>query len=242
MDFDRLLEQLHEHGLALARSAEYTTLGAAVPSCPGWSVGRVLGHLSKVQRWAAHIVNSGSPDGFSYQRPPDEQLLTSFLGGLDELIVALRRAPEDRPCWTMWPARSPRLFWARRQAHETAIHRVDVELAAGYGVSEFEPDFAADGVDELVMGMVPDRLRSGGEPMAITLEPLDVNVSWTIRLAPVGVDVRREAAGGADLTVFGLASELYRWVWNRAGDDEVSLRGELTTADRWHAEVRVDAG
>jgi len=239
MDVDRFLDELHDHGTALARSVEYGPLDTLVPSCPGWSTGQLLGHLAKIHRWASWIARTGSPDGFDYHRPAEDQLITFFLSGLDELLVTLREAADDQPMFTLWACRSPRLFWARRQAHETAIHRIDAEHAAGYGVAEFAPEFAADGVDELVMGMVPDRLRAGGEPVSVVLEPLDVNVSWTIRVSPAGVDVRREAASNADLTVFGLATDLYRWVWNRATDDEVSLRGNLSAADWWHAAVRV---
>lgn len=42
-------------------------------------------------------------------------------------------------------------FWARWQADETAIHRADAELASGQVIA-FAPEFAADGVDELVIG------------------------------------------------------------------------------------------
>ena len=42
-------------------------------------------------------------------------------------------------------------MWARRQAHETAIHRVDGESALGaLSGTPFEPSFGADGVDELL--------------------------------------------------------------------------------------------
>lgn len=239
MDFDRLLEQLHTHGLALARSADYAPFDTAVPSCPGWNVGRLLGHLAKVQRWSTYIVRSGSPEGFSYERPPDDQLISYFLAGLDELLVALRETPADRPIWTMWPVRSPRLYWARRQAHEAAIHRVDMELAVGYGVSDFEPDFAADGIDELIMGLLPLGTKAEHGPGTIVIEPLDMNVSWTVRVNEDGLIGHREATAAADLSIFGLSSDLYRWVWNRADDSEVSARGDLTRTDWWRATANI---
>lgn len=239
MDFDRLLDELHVHGTALARSAEYAPFDTAVPSCPGWTTGRLLGHLAKVQRWAVWTIRNGKSDGFQWQRPDDDRLIPFFLAGLDELVVALRETPADRPIWTLWPVRSPRLFWARRQAHEAAIHRVDMELAAGYGVTGFEPDFAADGIDELVMGLLPLRTTAEHGPAGLVIEPLDMNVSWTVRVSDVGVDVRREAISEADLTVFGPSSDLYRWAWNRADDAEVSLSGDVTKADWWRASVSV---
>jgi len=44
--------------------------------------------------------------------------------------AALSAAPPDLRCWTFLPAPSPLAMWARRQAHETTVHRVDAELAA----------------------------------------------------------------------------------------------------------------
>src|SRR5690606_39584907 len=42
----------------------------------------------------------------------------------------------------------PICSWARRQAHEAAIHRIDVELAAGAEPTTFDTAFATDGADE----------------------------------------------------------------------------------------------
>ena len=44
--------------------------------------------------------------------------------------------------------------WARRQAHETAIHRYDAESASG-DVNGFDLDFAVDGIDEILVGFAP---------------------------------------------------------------------------------------
>jgi uncharacterized protein (TIGR03083 family) len=243
MDVDRFLSQLQLNGEQLARAAEYAGPDAPVPSCPGWTVAAAVGHTTKVHSWATWLVRGGAPDRFSYRRPEPDQLLAAYREGLAELVTALARASDSQPMYTPWPARSPRLFWARRQAHETAIHRVDLQLAAGYGVSDSDPDFAADGIDELVMGMIPDRLATttADPPVRILLEPLDANMSWTVQIAPDGVRTARQASDGADLSVFGPSAELYRWAWNRAGDDEVTLRGELPVADWWHETIRVDA-
>lgn len=243
IDIERFLVELRVNGEQLARAAEYAGPDAPVPSCPGWTAAAAVGHITKVHQWAAWLVRGGAPDRFNYRRPEPDESLSAYRDGLADLITALSRASDNQPMHTPWPARSPRLFWARRQAHETAIHRVDLQLAAGYGVSDFDPEFAADGVDELVMGMIPDRLASAtaDRPLRVLLEPLDANISWTVRIAPDGVQVAREVSDSADLSVFGLSAELYRWTWNRAGDDEVTLRGELPVADRWREIVRIGA-
>src|SRR6204780_1534249 len=53
-------------------------------------------------------------------------------------------------CCGFLDAPSPLAFWARRQAHEPAIHRADAESAAG-DVTPFPAVFAADGIDELLV-------------------------------------------------------------------------------------------
>jgi uncharacterized protein (TIGR03083 family) len=243
MDVDRYLLQLQLNGEQLARAAEYAGLAAPVTSCPGWTVAAAVGHVAKVHEWASWLIRGGAPDRFSYRRPEPDRLLDAYRAGVAELAATLARATDTQPMHTLWPARSPRLFWARRQAHETAIHRVDLQLAAGYGVSDTDPDFAADGIDELVMGMIPDRLAAAtaDPPVRVLLEPLDANMSWTVQVGPDGVRVARQVSDGADLSVFGLSAELYRWVWNRAADDEVTLRGALPVADWWRQTVRIGA-
>jgi uncharacterized protein (TIGR03083 family) len=83
--------------------------------------------------------------------PPDGQLHDWYLSGLDALVSGLASADPGMPAWTFLPAPSPLAFWARRQAHETAIHRADAELAAGSRPS-YPAELAADGVDELLTG------------------------------------------------------------------------------------------
>ena len=63
--------------------------------------------------------------------PPDAELAAGSRQGCAALADALAAAPADLECWTFLRAPSPLAMWARRQAHETAIHRVDAELAAG---------------------------------------------------------------------------------------------------------------
>ncbi|MGI8667096.1 MAG: maleylpyruvate isomerase family mycothiol-dependent enzyme [Jatrophihabitans sp.] len=241
MDADQLLEQLQLQGELLAESAAHADLQAPVPACPGWTMADAVGHVARVHRRVAWRLRGGDADLFSYDQPEPALLDAEYRAGLADILRALHEAPADLALAPFFPSTSPRLFWIRRMAHETAVHRVDVQLAAGFGVSEFDPDFAADGTDELLMGMASALFSGAGldRPRSIALTPLDANASWTVRLGPGQVQVSRESADDADLSVFGLASDLYRWVWNRADDYEVSLRGELSLADRWHAGFRV---
>lgn len=62
--------------------------------------------------------------------------------GLAALVASLRAAADDLAVFTFLPSPTPRYFWARRQAHETAIDRADAQAAAGGDVTAFNPDFA----------------------------------------------------------------------------------------------------
>ena len=242
MEFEQYLDAVQRQGRLLADSARQPSLQAAVPSCPGWTVARLLGHVTKVHHWVAAILRNGQPDGFEFPVPADDELFEVYDTGLQAMLKQLRATPERAVVWTYLPAPSAKLFWARRMAHETAIHRVDAQLAAGFGVADFDPEFAADGIDELLTGSATrfDRSRLPGD-QTISLTPLDSNAAWTLTIGPELISCRPLAVDDADLSVFGLAGDLYRWVWNRAGGDDVSLRGDLSLADRWREDFRITA-
>ena len=98
----------------------------------------------------------------------DKDLPGWFLDGHQRLVTALEQADPGLTCWTFLAAPSPLAFWARRQAHETAIHtaihRVDAQLAEGTGpagLGPFAPGLARDGIDELIMGFGRRRSKRG---------------------------------------------------------------------------------
>ncbi len=248
LDFERYLGELRIQGALLRASAALAGTAAAVPSCPGWTVGDLVRHTAKVHQWATAILSGGESAAFQFSPPPDSRLFDAYDRGLAALLSRLRASAESPaaesglpPVWTPVAAASATLFWARRQAHETAIHGVDAQLAAGYGVRDFAPEFAADGVAELLTDLAVRRFDTAAMPgrRTISLTPLDVNESWTLSAGPEGVSCRLAADDQPDLSVFGLADELYRWAWNRAGDDEVALRGDLSLADRWRHDFTV---
>jgi uncharacterized protein (TIGR03083 family) len=234
------VSQLQSDTDLLLRATDRAGLAAAVPSCAGWDVLKLLTHLTRVHHWSAAILSGANRESFSFESPDQTQIKLVVEEGVSTLSAAIRAVPPGRSVWTMFGDLPPAMFWARRQAHETAIHRVDGELAAGLGVSEIDSAFAIDGIDELLVGMLPNRVTGPiGRPFVVTVAPLDANAGWTVSFGPDGVATRLGAVDAADLTAFGMAPDLYRWLWNRAGDDEVSLRGDLALADTWHQHVRI---
>jgi uncharacterized protein (TIGR03083 family) len=245
------IRALRSEGELLAAAAERAGMGAAVPACAGWSVGDLLRHTSHVHRWAAGIVGqritrpAAGPSEHEILRngPGDDSVLGWFRDGHAALVATLEEASPDVKCWAFLSAPSPLAFWARRQAHETAMHRVDAEQAAG-GAPRFEPAFAADGVDELIMGFLARNMRRGGwagvgGSLAIRAEDgPGAQAGWLVGGGPGAGTVSR-GTGPADCTVTGRASDLYLLVWNRAPADTVAVTGDPGVLAAFGREVTI---
>jgi uncharacterized protein (TIGR03083 family) len=241
VDVSSLIDQLAADGPLLAAAAADAGWDAPVPRTE-WDVRALVTHLGGIHRWAADIVTTGSssPDTEAGRAvgtgPADAGLLDWFGEGHRALVDALRRAPADLDCWTFLPADSPLHFWARRQAHETAIHRSDAQAAAGDVVS-FADDFAQDGIGEILHGFARRPRRPLPSNPMIGLEAAD-GPSWLITLGGEQVEAHpAEDLIGADATIRGRSSDLYLWLWNRPSDAKVD--GDEAVAALWAETVRV---
>lgn len=247
MRIDEYVAVLDRDGRELADVAERAGVDAAVPTCPGWRVRDLLAHLGGVHRWAASYVTTGrdrpvtAEEQAAYFVPvPDDELVDWFRDGHRALVDTLARADETVTCWTFLPgAASPVVFWARRQAHETAIHRADAESAIG-AVPAWDPAFAADGVDELFNGFFSrPRGRLVADPArSLAVAATDADSAWTMIIGPDG---RRVVPGEdpADLTVTGPANDLYLLLWNRRGAEGLDVHGDRAVLDLWREQARV---
>jgi uncharacterized protein (TIGR03083 family) len=240
-DVAAYISALRDEGERMAAAAERAGMGANVIACPGWTVGDLLRHTSYVHRWAAGFVAQRlkqpvaepSEQEILAEGPGDGVVLDWFREGHAALVRTLAEADPDVDCWTFLPAPSPLAFWARRQAHETAIHRVDAELAAGPGAGgPFEPRFAADGIDELLMGFLARSIRRGkwpglGGTLAVHAEDGPSRADWLIAGRRRAVGVSR-GPGRADATVSGPAGSLYVLLWNRLDEPGMQISGDAS--------------
>ena len=240
MDFAGWMDALRNEGLRMAEVTEQASPDAPVSSCPDWLVRDLVRHTGWVHRWAGLVISEGRMEPPSDRRepipagwPPDAGLADWFREGHERVIRALENAPADLRCWTIMDAPAPRDFWARRQAHETSIHRVDAELAAG-NVSGFDPVHAADGIDELLVWFIGRSGRSPSAAMEVTLgvRATDVGRGWTATFGPAGAYGRR-GIGEAACTVSGDAADLYPYLWSRTPLGDLHVEGDRAVLKQW---------
>lgn len=252
MEIAEHIEALRSHGAVLADSAAAAGLAAAVPSCPPWQVKDLLRHTGYIHRWAArHLTDRPGRvlAGMAEQEilssgAPDDELIDWFRAGHVALVRLLESAdPGLETATFMTTAPTPVGFWARRQAHETAIHRADADGALGLA-TRYPAAFAVDGIDELVTGfgnrkkyLPPD--GAGG----LAVRAADTGDEWVVRSVDGrSVAARSPATGAADApvacVVSGDASDLYLFLWNRAGAG-VSVAGDPAVLGAWQSAVRV---
>jgi len=249
MELDGYIAALEREGQLLVEAGRSGRLDSPVPTCPGWVLGDLLAHIGYVHRWATAYIRDGltemvdEPDevGVRASAPLDDQLVAWVAEGHAGLVDTLSEAPPDVQCWTFMAAPSPLAFWARRQAHETAVHRVDAELAAGLPPGRPEPGLAADGVDELLFGFLARRRYRGQSstgPATIAFEATDVDASWTVKVSDNGIEAQR-GLNACDLSVRGPAGDLYLLVWNRRPPAGLDLNGQAGLLEEWRQRAKV---
>ena len=257
MEIAEHIDALHRQGERLADAAERAGLDAAVPPCPPWLVKDLFRHTGYIHRWAARhitecpasVIDGSSETDILRAGAPDPELLAWFRAGHAALVETLATADPAVEYATFMAAPSPLAFWTRRQAHETAIHRADAESASGT-VPEYPPDFAADGIDELIMGFGRRRKYqpgSAGDGGRLRVLAADTGDAWLIGAHGGRLQPRRDTdpgtggAEGAGCTVSGPASGVYLYLWNRADAARagVTIAGDPGLLSAWQASVCV---
>lgn len=201
-----------------------------VPTCPGWSVSDLVGHLGGIHRWAAAIVLSGQwikELTVTAQQPFAEW----YAGTATSLLTALQAVDADEPTPNFTRRDEVAAFWPRRQLHETTVHAVDAAIALGKPEYSWrvDPEVAADGIAEVLRVFLPRMMDRGAAvalPGSIRLEATDLDLSWTFGPGddnnPVQVTAQDiEAEGVAQ----GSAVELYLVLWNRLPIERLHIEG-----------------
>src|SRR5829696_2041244 len=207
---------LRREGAEFSAAAAAADFDDDVPTCPGWTVRRLVSHLSRVHRSAMNGVVDGTvePPALAARPPEDGRLLSWYDDGLARLLDVLADAEPHLPD-----------FWPRRLAHETTIHRFDAELAVHGRAGGFDPGLAAARGDVLV-------------------ECVDTGDRWLVRLEPgqVRSDRPDRRPRRCDARITGPAADLYLVLWGRLALDPAepgrTRRGRVeVSGDRALAEL-----
>ena len=240
----------HDHLIAVRREGELLlataapALGAAVPTCPGWSCERLVGHVGRTWRWTAGWVATGaSPD--VEPAPVGDDVVPWARAGLDALMAELD-ALDPAASVETWLGPRPAAFWPRRMAMEAALHRVDAQSAVGVP-TPIDLRLAVDGVDELFDAVLQfagtgDLDRRG---QTLHLHATDPELAgdegageWLVTVDPDGLRLEHAHAKG-DVAVRGPASDLYLLLWNRRSTEGLQVFGDDRVLTDWRTHVTV---
>jgi len=240
MTHEEYVRTLRTHTDAVAAAASGAALDATVPSCPEWTVYELLAHLGRHHRWVAANLDRAPADGpapaADQEAPPQGAAVVGWIEqGSAALADRLLAVEPTTPCWTWTDDDRTARFWARRTAHETAMHRWDLQAAVG-APEPFGPALAADAIDEYLS--IIARIGAGdGDGGSIHLHASDAEGEWLLRLDDAGMQLTREHAKG-DVAVRGPASDLLLVVSGRRPTSTVELFGDAAVFDRWRQATR----
>ncbi len=226
MEYPTYVEHVRLDGQRLAAAAN-GSLSLEVPSCPEWTVRDLVSHMAQVYEHKITCTALGrAPDPWPPGWPADRDPVEWLGDAHERLLEMFDRSTPTTPSATWWPPDQTVGFWARRLAHETAVHRIDAELAIGTP-TPVNAELAVDGVDEILIVMLagdwseePDD-RATGQQVGISTG----GKTWRVTLERESVSVN-EDGGAGDATLGGDPSDVLLWLWGRAPDERVVRSGD----------------
>jgi uncharacterized protein (TIGR03083 family) len=250
---DRYVAEIEASTAGLAEILAEYDQGLPIPTCPEWTLRRLVTHVGRAHRWAAEITRTRADAFIPFRDLPDGKLPDDraeqcrwLRAGAARIVEAVLEAGSDRVWSFTGPV--PAGFWLRRMAHETLVHRADAQLAAG---AEPEPvidaEVAADAIDEWLMlvtrgilGNADERTRAlpagAGLHIHATDDGLGGRGEWMIRHDAGGLTVE-PGHGKGDAALTGPAASLLLVLMRRrpVSDPAVTGYGDSAVVDGWLA-------
>ncbi len=212
-----------------------------VVTCPGWRVLDLAEHLGVIHRWAEELVRRRSPVRIARESSDAVRSEVNpgwISAGGARLVATLLDANPNDEMWAWGPDQHVR-FWSRRQLHETLVHRMDLELAAGIE-PDANPTVATDAIDEYLANVEkvarrsPDlsKLRGHGERLAFRVR--EPETLWSVTLDPDGFSVSK-VDGAFDAELVASPVELLLTILGRRGvaTGGASVIGDAGLVDFW---------
>lgn len=240
------LDALRREGAAFRTAAASAEPGQPVPSCPKWNIEDLVSHLGNVYRGQQARLIRGVDTKPTEPFPTDnpglawEELLAWWDESFALMYNTLVQTDRDAIAWNWSVKPAKAVFWHRRMAHETAIHRWDAQVSVGTP-EPVDMDLAVDGVDEVLDTFLAAgrQARQAERSGVVRLNADDAEVHWAVRIRPNGVSVLDTdswfaSEPDAQAAAIGAASDLDLALWGRVQFSVLTLQGdaELITALR----------
>jgi len=248
MRTERFLELLDADYQRLLGAAS-GDLAAKVPTCPDWTLADLMEHVSMVYLHKVETMRLGTfprpwpPEDLAPEAPADR-----FTRAYAALTAEFARHTPETAVQTWYEPDQTVGFWIRRMAHETVIHRVDGELAAGLTPAGIPDDLALDGIDELLQAFLAYQAERWPEDFAEALAASTGQTvlvatggrDWTVRLRPTEISVEpADPSTPGDATVTGDPSGVLLWLWRRTDDSAVTFGGDPAITSKLHDLLRI---
>lgn len=234
VDKTRYLECLAADAATLRAAVHRAGLDAGVPTCPGWTAGDLIDHVSEVYEHKIECIRQGrEPESTS--KPGEHDPFERFDAALASITAELTvRDPGDH-AYSWYEPDQTVGFWVRRMPHETVIHRADAERASGGTISPIPEDLGADGVDEAltwflkyandnwadyIAEQLPEAPPTASVDLLGGIEP--TRVSFGPKLVAIGP---ADTATPATAQITGPAGDLDLWLWGRKDVSQLTLSG-----------------
>ena len=235
MNTETFLQHIDADGQALIEAVAAAP-DAEVESCPGWTNRDLAKHVGEVYAFVTAQLQARDPQTRTppdSPAAPDDGDITPWLRDRhDGVLTALRATPPEAPTWTWVPEKTAAFFY-RRMAHETAVHRLDAQQAAGTP-TPIDPELAADGVSEVIEVGMQHRTRgtvSQYPTGSLHLHRTDGEGEWMLVVTDGTLTVTHAHEKG-DAAVRGSAQGLLLYLWGR-GRDGLECYGDDELLNAW---------
>jgi uncharacterized protein (TIGR03083 family) len=231
--YSELVSAVRREGEGIV-SAANLGLKVDIPTCDDWTMAQLVRHMTRLWAYVTMVVSERVTEAPTTRPTIPEGSPTEVLADLlDGLIATLSEASTDTPIWNWSPAPDEGLFWARRMAHEAAVHRFDAQAAHGV-VQPVDGELADDGLDELIDVIAPTiygRPDVSGPTGTVQLQSSDGG-AWSIRLTETGIE-RVDFGTEPDVAVRASSSSLLLASYSRVPWTSLELTGDADLLSRW---------
>jgi len=223
IDFLAVTRQECERFSRLARTVPHD---APIPHLPDWTAHDVIAHLAGDYRWAQQIITTrvNPRTGLQAVVHRGDELCAEWDAAASDLIQLLTFCDPAAACPNFAQGDAGvTAWWVRHQAHETTLHRWDLESATG-AHTPIASALALDGIEEL-FAVYAERYRPFALSAPVTLACPSHGRAWTVSPAGDGTVVKMALTDGLDRADLEASPEaLLLALWHRIGLEDPRVR------------------